>query len=325
MPQRGRQLTAGYAKEGTRLTAESTASKWLPYTEFTVQSMNEYVDDTSAIGNLNAVLGSNLEHQHASGNISGKIRENDLGYLFYHLFGSVTTTSPEAGVYQHVFNLPSDIAIPTMTLFFSEPETNDLTVRGCIVNSLELSAEAKGDSTFSAGIVGILQETVTSQTPSFTDSDLRVLQSRHAKFYYADTLAGLASGTEIDTRSLTVGISTNGESDGAIGNLNPVDVFQGEFTYTMSGTALIKTTDFYDWKNGNVKKAYKAEWKDTGTTIGAANNPTVRIEFPPCEVDYTRENALGDVVSASWNIKPRFNASDATQCRVTIINTVASY
>lgn len=320
----GRQITFGLTKETVRNTAETTASKWFPHKTFSIQRLQEYLNNDSAIGNLHKDVKQDLEFENVGGNMESKLDELIAGDMLYYLFGDVTSTQVGATtVYEHEFTLPSDVATPSFTTFTNLPATGDIRLSGCRVASIDFTAEAGADSMMNSSVMGIAQASASAQTPSFSEPN--ILQSRHCTIGYADTVAGLSAPTFLDIRSASINLNNNLAPDKALGNLNPVDMLSGGFNFEFKFSALVKADIFETWQAGAVEKAFIMKWEDTGRDLDSGNYPAVQFEIAPSKLVTTFNMPIDDKVMVDITVTPQFGFASGLGVRAKVTNTVTAY
>lgn len=318
---RGAQTYFGITKEGTRLTAETTGATWLPWKAKSIERMQEYLDNDSAIGVLDEIVKRDLEHEYVEGSGEFKLDEINAGLLFKYFFGTVNTTG--ANPYTHVYSVPTNVEIDTFTAFYNLPNVNDLKANGCIINNIQISAEAGGESMITVAFQGLSEQSASSQTDTYTQPV--ILQSLHSSFGYADNIAGLSSPTLVDTQNINITLNNNAELDKALGNLNPVNNYVGRYSYEITATLLLKASALETFKANATKKAYQIKFEDTTRDLGGGVRPTIKFEIPPSAIELSRTTNLSDLVAVDVTIKPEYSFSDTFSLRTTVINATASY
>jgi hypothetical protein len=251
MPQIGRQQNVGYAKEAVRNTAESEATIWFPKSEFNLELQNEYFEDVSSIGRRENNLGKEITTQLASGNQSGIMDADYIGFLLFHSLGNVNSVQDgTTGAYNHTFSLLQNVELPTFTAFYNRSSEGQFKVRGCNVGSLEL-AFATDESTYSADILAIAEDSDSGQVPAYA-KPARYLMGKNTKLFYAPTAAALdASTDEIIITNATVNINANGESDVALGRLNPFDTHHKNFEVELTFSGKVRNAVYNGWRESN--------------------------------------------------------------------------
>lgn len=325
----GRQIPVGFGKETTRLTALSAATFWAPYTEFDLQKRQEFDDNNSAAGVRESMFDRRVEHEFVEGNIGGFIDTDSVAWLNFFLFGQVSNVQEAtSGAYKGTFLSLNNVQLPTATFFYSRPGTvGNLRARGVSVNSLELSVEAKGQATFTAGLIG-LEETTDPGTPTpAITAPTRRLQSRHFKLFTATTVAGLGAGTEVILRSASLNMQNNNALDEALGNLNPVDNFGQNFTAELQMSGVLKTAAFETLRNTGTKSAFRLQGEDTAAaSLGtSALKPMLRYEIAPSLVEVTYSQSLDEVVMFDATVQATFSVSDAFAIRGYVQNLISTY
>ncbi len=240
----GRQLAVGFAKEGTRNTAQTTAAWWLPVISFDDNVKNEPYIDNSNFGVLDEVLSTEIQYQDFESKLEFKLDANNLTNILYYFFGQLTPTTALGATTWVGTNLNNAQPL-AFTLFFqngvdTSGTLNWYKVNGCQIKDLEIKAEAGGDATCSITITGLARTAASTQTVSYTAPSM-YLYGKHFAISYATTVSGLSSPTAFDTRSFSLKLSNETVDDKALGSLTPVDEIKAKFKTEFKFSYLPKT------------------------------------------------------------------------------------
>lgn len=325
----GRQLYFGFTEEGTRLTAESSAAKWLPILSNSLDKVIDYTDDDSAFGVRHSMMKRHIEYSRVEGDITVLPDATHAGDLFYYFFGSVNSVQEStSGAYKHTFSPLENTQLPTFTGFYNLPNTGDLKANGLHISQLQISAEVNSRAELTATIMGLSETPASSATPAYADPTMP-MQSRFLKVSYADAIDDLeSSGTLFDARSVDLTISNNSELDPALGSLTPVDVYAKNFTIEGTISIVMKASTFETFRTAGTKKALRFEFENTAAPVlGTASGlyPMMRVDVGPTLFEITRQKELNDVVMLELTIKPEYDFSDSKYIIGYVQNEVASY
>jgi len=165
-------------------------------------------DDMSRYGAAKAVTGK----EYSSGDFNlAMINDNFTGQLLKGIFPTDTVGSISSGLYPHVFTEAG--AFPSFTFVIGR-ETKEHNYKGCVVESLNVSANINEYGMVSASVVGKAEATLAAignLTPSFADN-LNALYFSDAKvFFNADATASNA------VKSISFDINLNIDTDNACG------------------------------------------------------------------------------------------------------------
>jgi len=165
-------------------------------------------DDLSRYGAAKSVTGK----EYSSGDFNlALINDNFTGQLLKGIFPTDTVGSISGGLYPHVFTEAGDF--PTFTIVVGR-ETKEHYYKGCVVDSLSVSANINEYGMVSASMVGKAESTtedIGTLTASFADS-LDALYFADAKvFFDGDSTASNA------VKSISFDINLNVDTDNACG------------------------------------------------------------------------------------------------------------
>jgi hypothetical protein len=328
MPKLGRSQTVGYAKDSSRNTIVSTATKFVKFKEFEVNTKNEYFEDDSAFGKREGLLGKEIAKQWAEGSLEAYLDMDGLiGEMLLHTFGSVTSAQPGTlGAYTHTYNaFLNQTDLTTFTLQYTKGEIGNKRLKGGTVKSLEIKFTDK-ECTFKAEIMGIVEEAGDSQTVVIT-KPTRYLLSKFLTSKYATTIAGLSSGTAILINELTIKIDTGAEADFAFGSVNPVDNLAGTAKVEFSFAGLVRNTTWDLANLNNTKYAYEFDCNMTNLAVlgSSALYPRLRIRIPPSSVEVSTKIEKDGWVAFEAGGMSEYSVTDSYMTEILLQNTIASY
>lgn len=245
MPQIGRQITVGYAKDSIRNTAQSAATSFFSWKEFEVDVKNEYFEDNSAFGIRESIVAKEITQQSVEGKLTDFIDPSGsaLGQMLFHTFGQVTTNQwGSTGAYQHVFGrFLNNVQVPTFTLQYQKSDIGNIRARGCAIKTLELDFTDK-ECTLKVDFIGIAEETGQSQTVVLTKPTQSLL-GKNILTKIASTIGGLsgvgsititAGGTGYTSPTVTIGTAWAATTAVALGQ--QLSSGGNLYTVTVAGT-----------------------------------------------------------------------------------------
>lgn len=253
-----------------------------------------------------------------SGSLEMDTEPATIGHLLLGALGGVTTTTPAAGVYQHIF-LPA-LVLPSYSL-----ERYDTVMiqraTGAKIDKLSLSLEAGGDGVLVASadfIVQTLADQAAAATPNYSDKN---------PFSYTNITVTKGGAVNNELKSFELNIE-NGLKDDQFTLRTSRDVQTiGEGMRTVSGSLemFFKTKADYLAFMAGTADALKFEF--TGAVIAAANSEKLIIELP--NISYTSFDVpmggADDEVLASMEFTAIYDSGIAGEIKVTLQNAVTSY
>lgn len=328
----GRLVQLGIHAEVERGTAVGTPAYMVAWSELDLDEMDSRVVDEQAIGKIEGSVGESIVKQWVEGAIKAPIVDQSFPLLLYSLFGTLdSVTGTAAGTpYYHTFTVAQSSQHQSLTLLLDDPSSQDYTYAGAVVNQIEVSYEREKFLGYSAGVRSKKGSAVS--VTAGTASGARFLP-QHLTFTYADTRAGLGTGTTIALKSATLRINQNIEDDDVLGNIAPVDfltkqfevegeveaIFQNESdlkTFSLTGSA--KAVRFIATNTDEVIDS-------TGTNPGTIN-PEVRIDLHKVQFQpITKPLRLNDIIMQRMSFRAHYDTADARMITIDVVNSESSY
>ena len=192
-----------------------------------------------------------------------------------------------------------------------------------MIESFTISAEEWAFATFSIALKAKGGE-ATTHTATFT-ADNKLL-SRHSIFKVASNLAGLSSAEAVCLKSFEITFTKNLEDDFCLWSMSPQDFINKQFTIEGSFTALFTDATFRAMQLAGTKKAISFELKDTGTTIWASSNPSLKFSLPLVSfTEFSRTQGNDEVVIQTLTFKGLHSIADGESVEAELVNTVEEY
>jgi hypothetical protein len=320
----GRLADIGIRKEGTRGTAEATASFYLPKLSLTVDDMVEQVVDESSVGVIEDSPNAVVVQTFAEGEIEGNIQSESIGLLLLAGLGAVNTTGPaQTTVYTHTFTVAQNAQHPSLTYFQDDPNQDYVYALG-VTSQLDLDISvgqyAKFMNAFRAraGVTGTL-------SPSYPTAE-SVFLPQHGSVRIASNVAGLGAASPIDIRSVKLSINKNIEGDQRLGSLTEVDILNKQLSVEGTIELVFNDNTFKTQMLADTAQAMRIRLTNTNVTIGSSLNPQLTIDLSRVKFgEFVRNYGNDDIVTATVNFKAFYNLAEADMIEVQLVNTTASY
>ena len=317
----GRSISFGVAKESTRGTAASSASKWVRKTKADVIPKATRVIDQTSFGTLEDSDRVRTVRRWNEGTLEGNLHADVVGYFFMNLYGSPTTTA-DSSAYSHAFTLSQSITHPTLSLFVQDGDVRDVVMPGAVISSLEITAQTDKYVAFNAAFVG-KQESTVSSTPSFgTDYDWI---SKDIVAKVASTNSGLSSATALKLKDLSIKWTSGAVADYVFGSISPDNIYNGTFAIEGKFTRNFTDTTFEDMFTGDTDTYMQIDI--TGDTeIDTGIYPELTILLNKVQItDWQRISTNDQLVTEEVSFKAFYNSADTQQSSVTLVNLTSSY
>jgi hypothetical protein len=149
-----------------------------------------------------------------------------------------------------------------------------------MVNTFGLNIDIGADEHLS-GDVNFLasQEEASTTNPNYAAETVFV--PRMANVYIAATRSALDAASPLCVKNISINFNKKAQGDYTFcGGGSMDDVNNLDFEVTGSIELNLEDTTYRDYVLDNSTKALRIEIEDTGTTIGAATHPRIRIDLP---------------------------------------------
>lgn len=323
---KGEDISIGFERETTRGTFEAPAI-WMPArTPAGLKPMNDKVLVKETKGSGVSSQGSEIVQQRAEGDVEFNVRNGSLGYLLISLFGSVATTTPESGVYQHVFDvLTGNAQYPTISAGVAYGGLQDYKYTMGLVTQIEFRTPVDDLVNATAQMVFKNESTNSSFTVAYPDDDY-YFRHYDVVIKLASDVSGISGASALAPKEFSLAISNNGRVDQNIGSINPADVLA--LVIEATGNISFNKADetYHDLYVNNTTRAMQIEMTRSDITIGAANNPTITIVMPKITFEsFDPDRPIDDIVKEGLNFQAHHDDSEGYAVKVTLINEVADY
>jgi hypothetical protein len=319
----GRLANVGIAKEGSRGTAESAASFWLPNTSLTIDDGITQVVDESSLGIIEDSEDASVVGKFAEGDIEGNIFDQSFGLLLLAALGQVSTTGPsQTSVYSHAFSVLQSAQHPSLTLFLDDPNQGYKYALG-VLDSLELDVMLGAFAKYKAGFRSKVGATA-SLSPSYSAENFFLPQHGVAKI--ASNLSGLSGASAIAVRSVKLAIAKNAEDDRKLGSLDPADILNKQLAVTGTIELVFDDETFKTEMLSDTAQALRIQLANTDVTIGSSLHPTLTLDLAKVKFGkFARKYGPNDIVTAAVDFKAHYSVADTSMITATLQNEQTSY
>lgn len=318
----GKEIEFGIGVEKVRGTAQLTAEKWVKKVTANVMERAEKVMDDSTRNVLADSLGSRIVKKFIEGDVKGILHADPIGYMFYNLFGAVSSSNVSGSVYSHTFSVQNSIQHTALTLFMKDGSVDQLSLSNCMIGSLEISATTDDYVRFTASFQGKASAT-NADTPSY-DTEYDFI-GKDITVKFADSEAGLTTATAERVKDMTITFNTGLISDHCFGSYNPDDIYNGQMNI---GGELTLNFDSQTFKDLYLADTYKyMQIKITGdANIGGGNYPDLQITLNRVQInDWSKDDTRDEIVPQTVGFKAYYNETDSEQVAVVLQNLTSEY
>ncbi len=317
----GRLVNLGIAKETVRGTGVAPAM-WLPHSEFSLMEKVDKVRDDNGFSNIADSQDVLVTEKYAEGDISGQLRDQTIGYFLLAMLGGVTTSANGAG-FSHAFALAQNNTHPSLSIVKKDLNTT-LLYELSMLNKLDIKVALDSLATFTAGIIAKSGQATTA-TAAYTSENK--FSKKHIKVKIADTIAGLAAATYLEIKTLELNIEKNVIRDSSFGTNQPQDILNKSISVAGSISLNFEDNTFRDYMIAGTKKAMEIKFENTDVDLGSGLRPSLTIQMPRVDFEWTPNFALEDIVSQTINFKANYDVANSLQLisTCTLVNAKTSY
>lgn len=323
----GRFIQFGVARETTRGTAEAAASFWIPWDELSLDDKDERILNDQSRGLIETSVGESIIKKWVEAEIKAPIDDTIFPLFLYAVLGTLITSDnadSNAAVKDHTLTVAQSIQHQALTLFLDDPAAGqDYRFALGMVTGLELMYERGKFISFGAQLKAKTGQTSTL-TPATTTAN-RFLP-HHLTFKMATAQSGLTAASATVLKSANISFKPTVIDDDVLGSNTPNDFNNTNFE--IEGTLELMFDDETEKTLAldATKRALRFDLINTDVTIGAAANPSIRIDlhnvtFRPI----TRSFKQGEYVLQTIAFKAHFDLTDAKMITAVGTNITASY
>jgi hypothetical protein len=319
----GRLRLQGIALQPTFSSPMPSATHFIPSDEtFLIEHVLRKEENKAAMGTDYETVDVKNTTRHARFPLGFKVDEKTLP-LFFRQKYDISTTTVEAGVYQHIMRYQDGMQ-NWFTIFMEDDDRTDYRMQNVLFDGLAFDVKAGEFIMLNGGGQGNYPEsgdyTVTAVDPnSFTGVDAA---------FSADDFGGTA--TSVAVESVNAKHIFNLSADERNFNIGDDDMAFHRITtarFELDITAKLADREDYDIFTANTSRLYKLVIRDTSRTIGTGTNPSVTLEYPIGKpIAYTDEGDLDTnlLFNATYLALKKPTLAD-TPMKLTVINQVSGY
>jgi len=320
----GRLINVGIALEGSRGTAEDSATFWLPKVDFDFSPRADYAVDESGVGVIDTRSDAKVVGKLAEGPIGGIVYDSSFGTILAATLGTWSTDldTPISGVNTHTFTRLNTNQHPSLTIFHDDANIDEKYALA-MLNQLTVNAVLKDYVRFNAGFISKVGAD-TSSSPSYTAENSFLAQ--HVSVKFAATIAALGTASDAAVRVVNLTINKNVEELPGLSTDEPVDIINKGFSVSGDLEALFDDETYKDYVLDGDKKACLITIENTDVTIGTSSNPKLEITLAPMSFrDWGRSGGGNDVVTQTVAFDGNFSLGDSKTASIVLINTQTEY
>lgn len=312
-PYIGRREAVGLGIEATPGTAVAP-QVWLRWLEQAIQTRTEVIENESAMGVVDRVNDSENVAKWAEGTIGGKVTSEAIGFLFYGMFGSVSTGAAVAGIYPHTFSVNQSSIPSSLTVARSTPLGGKRHSYGTLDN-LEIKAEAGGWVEVSTAIKARVGADST-ETVAFVDE--KEFTSKHITLRVADDVASLDAATPIKASRVLAVVERPSEPFNPLGTDDEPEFERGAFEARGEFVVRLTDTQYEEDFLANAIKALRISMSNDDESLELTAS---KVRYRELEESRDRDGIVTATIQYFCEFDPASNSSIVPVLR----NTRATY
>lgn len=316
----GRQFQIGIGKESVRGTPV-VATVWLPKTSLSVDDKIKTAKNEQSQGVIEDSIGQEVSNQYSEATIEGRISDIGFGLILMSALGTDSVGAVETGVKDHVFTVLQTAQHPCLSICVSEPNAGTgmvypLGMLDSLSITVDLDKYAMYKATYKAN-----RNAAQANTPAYTAEN--AFRPQDGVFKMASALSGLAGASAIVLKKFQVDIKKNTEDDEVLGNINPIDRLNKQFSMEGSFELFYADRTQIDTNMlGDIYQALSFTFTNSLVTIGAVSHPTLSIRLARTKLtEVSRKIDNNGIVSQTVKFKAFYSASDTEMTDITLRNT----
>ena len=318
----GRNIEVGLGVEKVRGTSQLTAEKWVKNVTANIVEKAEHAIDDNSHGVLEDSDNRRVVRKWIEGNLEGIAHADVVGYLFYNLYGGVTSSVVAGVVYSHLFELAQTIQHNSLTVFAKDGAVQQLSYDNGMVGTLEINASVNDYVRFTSGFMA-KEANSNADTPSY-DTEYDFI-SRDITVKVADTEAGLSSADATKIKDLSVTFDNGLIADQVLGSYSPDDIYNSKFSIEGSFSRNFDDTTFKDLFLADTSK-YMEITIEGAVDIGGANHPSITLVLNKVKImNWDRSGGNDELVTETIDFKAFYNETDGEASKLTLQNLTAEY
>ena len=266
----GRLINVGLAKEGSRGTAEDSATFWMPKMDFDFNPRADYAIDNSGLGVIDGRRDAKVVEKVGEGSFGGILYSKSFGIILAACLGTWSTDAdtPVVNVHTHNFTRLNTNQHPSLTIFHDDENIDEKFALG-MLNQLTINAVLKDYVKFSAGFLSKVGAD-TSSTPSYSAE--KSFLAQHVSVKFAATIAALGTASAVALRAVNLTINKNVEDWQDLGSDEPTDIVNKAFMVSGDLEAIFDDETYKDFVLNGDKRAALITIENTDETFSLIYN-----------------------------------------------------
>lgn len=321
----GRQTSVGIGRESTRGTTVA-AQYWDKQAELSIDDKFDSQPVNTAFGMIEDADDAVIVKKWVEGSMTAHVKVQSFGLWLLAALGGYAdaTASGETIVYDHTFTVAQNNQHQSLTLSTNDG-VQDYRFGNCVINSLEVKAEAASFVDFSVDFRGKNGATATNSV-SFSAADLLFI-AKQMTVKQANDSSGLAAASALPLQRVSLKIEKNVEDEDILGSITPNNFANKQFVISGELECWFKDESTFKTKAlASTAQAMEIKLVNPDVTLGVASNPTITITLYKVKyMDLTRDLGVDNIVRQTVTFKALFDATATKMADIVVKNLVADY
>ena len=332
----GQEVEVAITKEVTRGTPPAAiAGDWLERGNLSIGRTKETVDVDANVGVKVTKRDNKVTQFENEITVEMPMERRHVGLFLMAVYGSVSTSAdtPEAGVQTHDYSILDTRLVPTYTISVIDANSRQHTYSLGLLTKMTVTLVPDALPLISVTFLTKKRATTAALTSAYSATSY--FSPEDISVFMPLTYADLAAANAIDIIEATIEWSIDeAVKHKYLGSDTHSDISGASFEVT---SHIVKHQDEETFKAGDVEyidddfeahqtRALRILLTDTDETIGAATNPSVRVEIPAGKIqEYDPKQDLKDVVGEEFDFVPVNTDTSNGYSIAQVINTVTAY
>lgn len=278
--------------------------------------------DDEGVGHIADSKDKFVQEKYAQGAVGGILGANSAMYLLsLALGGAPSVGSPTDSVYPWTIAVDND-NVHQSAAFLVKDGNETRMHKLVMLEQLELTMELEDLIRYNAEFVSKVARASSQSIPAYVE-DYK-FGKRKAKIKVASNIAGLGAASVLSLKSFTLTINKNLVRDGALGTVEPEDIFNQSMS--IEGELNINFTDqtFRNYMLNGDKKAMRISL-ESEKPIGSTNYGAIEIDLPKVDFfGWEPDTPNDEIVTNTVNFKANYDLTNGLVESCTVNNALSA-
>lgn len=323
-----RKITVGIAKESSYGSTAASPTFVLPVTELSWEEVANKVENPAMIGSTYMANNVFLANKYINFSMTFKLDEDIFPLLLLQKYSIVSGThAGESAVYDHTATYSNTNVGTSFTLFWSDPDRDDISASGCKFDTINLIATTNNFVMVEVSGRGLFP---ADDTFTNTVTGPREFVGKHVDFKIDDQ-GGTPASIEVLSLNINHSFSLSGDDVNIpLNSLAPTNLFTTADRFELETSFLFPDNTYKDKWGANTAQESSVVITDTAREVSGAvagTNPSVTFTYPYQHItNWTREGGADELLRQAMTLLALDYIGESTAPEeIVVTNSVASY